>query len=146
MRQSHFRVRATTTDESICPGRVGKLRPEEVPDLDQEHRLQERGWHKSGDPDSGDQCPDPLFGPCGVQVGFSASVRASPSGLEIMPVWQRRRLQLHRLGFPGAAQMVPTVVCAHVRNTDKQAGDFPQCQNLPINNFLGNPTWLDGLG
>lgn len=42
--------------------------------------------------------------------------------------------------------MVPTVVCAHVRNTNKQAGDFPQCQNLLINNFLDNPAWLDGLG
>ena len=132
-----------TTDESIGPVHVGKLRPEKVPDLDQEHRLQERGWHGSGDPGSGDQCQDPLFGPCGVQVGFS--------GFPLWPrghasAWQRRRLQLHRLGIPGTAQMVPTVVCAHVRNTNKQAGDFPQCQNLLINNFLDNPAWLDVLG
>lgn len=70
----------------MSPVHIGKLRSEKVPDLDQEHRLQERGWHGSGDPGSGDQCPDPLFSPCGVQVGFSARVRASPSGLEVMPL------------------------------------------------------------
>lgn len=74
-----------TTDESSCPVHVGKLRPEKVPDLDQEHRLQERESQVTQALGTNAQTLYSVLVD-GVQVGFSGRVRASPCGLEVMPL------------------------------------------------------------